>query len=317
MNHGYNKTLYLLPFDHRNSYVTDMFDFKLPLSSQQRIQISDSKLIIYEGFRKALADGVSGELAGILVDEEFGADVLRDAHRRDFVTALSVEKSGSSEFEFEYGEDFASHIEAFDPTFVKVLVRYNPERDDMRNQRQSWLLRQVSNYCCRSGRRFMFELLVPATEFQMKSVSGNKDAFDNQIRPLLMKQAIIELQDVGIEPDIWKIEGLARREDCERLVQTARRDGRIGVGCIVLGRGADEVKVRGWLTTAAGVDGCIGFAVGRTTFWNAVAGYRAQTLARAEAAVEVSRRLREWIDIFEREHRSRAAGVIKPVGATS
>lgn len=300
MNHGYNKTLYLLPFDHRNSYVTDMFDFKLPLSSQQRIQISDSKLIIYEGFRKALADGVSGEFTGILVDEEFGADIMHDAHRRDFVTALPVEKSGSGEFEFEYGEDFDSHIEAFDPTFVKVLVRYNPERDDARNQHQSWRLRQLSNYCCRSGRRFMFELLVPATESQMKSVQEDKDAFDNQIRPLLMKQAIIELQDVGVEPDVWKIEGLSRREDCERIVDTARRDGRSDVGCIVLGRGADEAKVRGWLTTAASVNGFIGFAIGRTTFWDAIAGYRAQTQSRAEAVTQIAGRLREWVDTFER-----------------
>ena len=308
MNLGYDKALYLLPFDHRHSYVTDMFGFTLPLSEQQQNQVRDSKLLIYEGFKQGVADGVPGELAGVLVDEEFGADILRDAHRQGFATALSVEKSGSGEFEFEYGEDFASHIEAFEPTFVKVLVRYNPERDDLRNQRQSWLLRQISNYCCSTGRHFMFELLVPATDAQMKSVSGDKDAFDNLIRPLLMKQAILALQDNGVEPDIWKIEGLSRREDCERIVETARRDGRTGVGCIVLGRGADDAKVHSWLTTAASVDGYIGFAVGRTTFWDAVAGYRAQTLSRAEAILQISRRLREWVDIFQTGRNSRKGG---------
>ena len=316
MNLGYDKALYLLPFDHRHSYVTDMFDFKMPLSAQQHNHVGDTKQLIYEGCRQALADGVPSDAAGILVDEEFGADILRDARRRGFVTALSTERSGSGEFEFEYGASFESHIEAFDPTFVKVLVRYNPERGDAQNQRQSRRLRQLSNYCCRSGRRFMFELLVPATESQMKRVMGDKDAFDQQTRPLLMKQAIIELQDVGIEPDIWKIEGLDSREDCERIVETVRHGGRGSVGCIVLGRGADEAKVRSWLRTAAGVDGYIGFAVGRTTFWDAVAGYRAQTLSRAEAAVDISRRLREWVGIFERVRLSRLPGADQLAGVT-
>ena len=123
-----------------------------------------------------------------------------------------------------------------------------------------------------------------------------------------MGEAICALQDAGVEPDVWKIEGVARRADCERIVDAARRDGRTAVGCIVLGRGADESEVRSWLATAASVAGFIGFAVGRTSFWDAVAGYRAQTLARAAAATQIARRLREWVEIFERERLSRAAG---------
>jgi len=88
MNLGYDKALYLLPFDHRKSYVNDMFDFKLPLSSQQHDQVIASKQLIYEGFRQALAEGMPSELAGILVDEEFGRDILRDAQQRGFVTGL-------------------------------------------------------------------------------------------------------------------------------------------------------------------------------------------------------------------------------------
>jgi myo-inositol catabolism protein IolC len=299
MTAGYSKALYLLPFDHRHSYVTGLFDFKPPLSASQIEQVKDSKQLIYEGFRKALADGAPSEAAGILVDEEFGSDILRDARRRGFVTAMSIEQSGGNEFEFEYGADFYRHIETFDPTFAKVLVRYNPEGDLALNRRQAGRLKIVSDHCRKQGHLFMFELLVPPTPAQLTLMGGSKSTFDHRLRPTLMCMAIRELQKAGIEPDVWKVEGLARHVDCERIVTAARHDGRGGVGCIVLGRGADPAQVRRWLTTAANVDGFIGFAVGRTTFWDAVVAWHAQSMTRAEAIAQIARRLCEWIDIFE------------------
>jgi len=136
MSLGYNRPLYLLPFDHRRSYVTGMFLFTPPLTADEHDIVADSKQLIYEGFGQALRDGVSKSRAGILVDEEFGAGILRDAIENEYVNALSTEKSGSDEFEFEYGTAFAEHIEAFGPTFAKVLVRYNPEDDAALNRRQ-------------------------------------------------------------------------------------------------------------------------------------------------------------------------------------
>ena len=288
MSLGYDNALYLLPFDHRHSYLDGLFGFKPPLSASQREEVIDSKQLIFEGFKQALAEGVPKEAAAILVDEEFGAHILSDAHRRGFVTALSVEQSGVDEFEFEYGDDFMSHIESFDPSFAKVLVRYNPEGDTALNLRQVSRLKRLSDYCQRSRRRFMFELLVPATTDQLARMNGDKDAFDRQMRPALMLQAIQALQAAGVEPDVWKIEGLDSR------------DGRDGVGCIVLGRDADEARVRSWLATVASVEGFMGFAVGRTTFWDAVAGYRARTLTRNDAVTQIARRLRDWVDVFER-----------------
>lgn len=308
MKTGYDKALYLLPFDHRHSYVTGMFHFEPPLSALQRDQVCDSKQLIYEGFQLALEAGAPSGSAGLLVDEEFGASILRDAHRRGFTTALSTESSGSDEFKFEYGDDFASHIDVFDPTSAKVLVRYNPQGDRAMNLRQAARLKQLSDVCRTSGRRFMFELLVPATGQQLAGLSGDRAAYDLNMRPQLMVESIRALQDAGIEPDVWKIEGLANRDDCVRMVETVRRDGRDAVGCIVLGRGADEASVRSWLATAASVPGFIGFAVGRTSFWDAVAGYREQTLTRAAAAAQIAGRLRAWIDIFERGRSARVAG---------
>ena len=308
MTLGYDKALYLLPFDHRQSYVSGIFDFTPPLSAQQRDEIRDSKQLIYEGFLQALESGVPSGSAGILVDEEFGADILRDARRRGIITAVSTEQSGTDEFELEYGADYASHIEAFEPAFAKVLVRYNPEGDVALNLRQRGRLKQLSEYCRRSSRRFMFELLVPATDEQLARSGGDQASYDRHIRPLLMCEAIRAFQNDGVEPDVWKVEGVTRREDNTRIVETARRDGRSAVSCIVLGRGADEAQIRRWLTEAASVDGFIGFAVGRTTFWDAVAGYRAQRLARAAATAQIAERLREWVELFEQVRRARRVG---------
>ncbi|HET6360751.1 MAG TPA: DUF2090 domain-containing protein [Gemmatimonadota bacterium] len=304
MKPGYGRPLYLLPFDHRHSYLTGMFHVAPPLTAEQREAVIDSKQVIYDGFRQALDHGVPAAWAGILVDEEFGAGILRDAARHGYVTALSTEKSGSHEFEFEYGPSFAEHIEAFEPTFAKALVRYNPDGDAALNQRQTARLRQLSEYCRAADRLFMFELLVPATEEQKERVRGDEAAYDRLMRPGLMLRAISTLQDAGVEPDIWKIEGLDRREDCELLVGTARRDGRHGVGCIVLGRGVDEERVTGWLETAASVQGFIGFAVGRTTFWEPVADYVAKRATFQEAASRIAERYRGWVTIFERVRQS-------------
>ena len=174
MSVGYNRPLYLLPFDHRHSYVSGMFNFDPPLTASQHQAVADSKRIIYDGFRQALGKEVPIASAAILVDEEFGADILRDAVRSGYVTALSTEQSGSNEFEFEFGAAFAEHIEAFHPTFAKALVRYNPEGDAALNRRQTAKLKQLSDYCRSSGQLFMFELLVPAAKAQMNRVQSDK-----------------------------------------------------------------------------------------------------------------------------------------------
>jgi myo-inositol catabolism protein IolC len=301
MTPGFDQPLYVLPFDHRGSFETGMFGWKGALNAEQTAQIAEAKQIIYDGFRAAVAAGVPKHKAAILVDEQFGAAILRDAKAHGFTTACPVEKSGQDEFDFEYGKDFASHIEAFQPTFSKVLVRYNPEGNRALNRRQADRLRQLSDYLHSSSRGlFMFELLVPPEKEQLDKGRGDKNAYDLEIRPRLMVQAIEELQGAHVEPDVWKIEGLDRREDCERVVEVARNGGRDKVSCIVLGRGEDDAKVREWLMVAASVPGFIGFAVGRTDFWEPLVGWRAKKTPREAAVSDIAARYREFVEIFEK-----------------
>ena len=276
---GFNESLYILPFDHRGSFQTKMFGWSGTLSPERTAEIAATKQVIYDGFKAAVKAGVPKQKAGILVDEQFGAAILRDATAHSYTSACPAEKSGQEEFDFEYGEEFAKHIEAFNPTFCKVLVRYNPEGDRALNRRQAARLRRLSEYLHNDGRsRFMFELLVPPEKAHLDQVKGDKKAYDLEIRPRLMAETIQQLQDAQVEPDVWKIEGLDRREDCEKMVAAARRGGRDKVSCIILGRGENDQKVREWLTTAATVPGFIGFAVGRTSFWGPLVSLRAKQI---------------------------------------
>ncbi len=303
---GFEKPLYVLPFDHRGSFQKKMFGWDGALSPQQTAEIAAAKRVIYDAFAAAVHAGVPKEKAGILVDEQFGAAILRDARAAGYSTSCPAEKSGQDEFDFEYGEDFGNHIEAFHPTFCKVLVRYNPEADPDLNRRQSLRLRLLSEYLHsnKSRSRFMFELLVPAEKAQLEQFRGDKKAYDLELRPRLMAQTIQQLQDAGVEPDVWKIEGLERREDCEKIVATARRGGRNQVGCIILGRGEDDRKVREWLTTASAVPGFIGFAVGRTSFWDPLVDWRGQKITREAAVAEIARRYQEFVEIFETQNKT-------------
>ena len=297
---GFDKPLYILPFDHRGSFQTQMFGWKGPITAEQTAEIASAKRVIYDGFKAAIAAGVPKDKAGILVDEQFGADILRDAAAEGYSTACSVEKSGQDEFEFEHGEDFAAHIQAFRPTFSKVLVRYNPEGDKALNQRQSARLKRLSDYLHGSSKSmFMFELLVPPTPPQLERVNGDKGAYDRELRPQLMVAAIKQLQSAQVEPDVWKIEGLDRIEDCAKIIVAARRGGRTRVGCVILGRGEDDTKVREWLVTAATVPGFIGFAVGRTVFWEPLVKLQQKTTNREEAVAQIAERYRSFAELFE------------------
>jgi myo-inositol catabolism protein IolC len=297
---GYDKLLYVLPFDHRATFSKNMFGWTGALTPQQTAEVAAVKQVIYDAFKAAVAGGVPKDRAGILVDEQFGAAILRDAREQGFITACPAEKSGQDEFDFEYGQDFARHIEAFHPTFCKVLVRYNPEGNADMNRRQAARLKQLSDYLHKAGRLYMFELLVPPEAAQLQRYGNDRKAYDLQLRPALMVRAIHELQDAGVEADVWKIEGIERGEDCERVVAAARRAGRDRVGCIILGRGEDDRKVREWLTTAAAVPGFIGFAVGRTTFWDPLVNYRAKKITRDEAVAQIASNYREWVDVFDK-----------------
>ena len=298
---GYDGRLYILAFDHRGSFQKKMFGIAGDPTPEETERIADAKHLIYEGMVKAVESGsVPGDQMGVLVDEQFGGDIPRDAKRHGLKLAMPVEKSGQDEFDFEYGEQFGEHIERFDLDFSKVLVRYNPDGDEAMNRRQLERLKRLSDWLHERERKLLFELLVPATEDQLASVDGDDDRYDAELRPDLMRRAIAEIQDFGIEVDIWKIEGVDERADAEMLAQQTRTgEGREGVVCVLLGRGASDEKVDHWLRQAAPVEGFVGFAIGRSIWWDALKGMLDGSLDRDVAAQQIADNYVRFIRVYE------------------
>jgi myo-inositol catabolism protein IolC len=297
---GYDGKLYILAFDHRGSFQKKMFGIQGDPTPAETETISDAKRLIFEGMVEAVDRGAEPGATGVLVDEQFGSDIPSRAREHGLKLAMPVEKSGQDEFDFEYGEDFAAHIEKFNPDFSKVLVRFNPEGDPGMNERQLERLKRLSGWLHEHDRKFLFELLVPATEDQLAKVDGDSDRYDAELRPGLMRRAIEEIQNAGIEVDIWKIEGVDERDDAAMLAEQARSGpGREGVVCVVLGRGASTEKVEHWLQTAAPVEGFVGFAIGRSIWWDALKGFLSGELPRESAADQIADNYLRFMRVYE------------------
>lgn len=298
---GYDGKLYILAFDHRGSFQTKMFGIAGDPTPEETATITDAKQLVYEGMVLAVERGAEAGATGVLVDEQFGGTVPGASKAQGLKLAMPVEKSGQNEFDFQYGDDFGAHIEQFDPDFSKVLVRYNPEGDAEMNARQLGRLKRLSDWLHANDRLFLFELLVPAEEHQLASVDGDTDRYDAELRPELMRRAIAEIQDAGVEADIWKIEGVDAREDAQTLAEQTRSGGRDGVVCVLLGRGASDEKVDHWLRQAAPVDGFVGFAIGRSIWWDALKAFLAGTLPRAEAASQIADNYLRFVRVYEQQ----------------
>ena len=300
MTLGYDGMLYILAFDHRGSFQKKMFGIEGDPTPEETETIADAKHLIFEGLLKATEQGAEAGVTGALVDEQFGAPtgIPREAKERGLLLAMPVEKSGQNEFDFQYGDDFGAHIEEFDPDFSKVLVRYNPDGDAEMNARQTERLARLGKWLHDNGRLYLFELLVPAEKAQLEQVGGDEDRYDAELRPELMRRTIVELQDNGVEPDIWKIEGVDSPEDCDSIARTARRDGREGVICVVLGRGADDDKVDEWLRAGAPVAGYAGFAIGRSIWWDALKGFLDGSIERDAAAQQIADNYLRFVKVY-------------------
>jgi myo-inositol catabolism protein IolC len=289
---GYDERLYILAFDHRGSFEKMVGD---------NDRVPGAKTLIWEGFQRAVELGAPKQYAGVLVDDQYGPNVAREAKAGGYNLSMPVEKSGQNEFDFQHGDQFGVKIEEYDPDFSKVLVRYNPEGDKEMNDRQIVKLRQLSEWLHEHHRKFLFELLVPAEDAQLASVDGDADRYDTELRPQLMMEAILQLQNGGVEPDIWKIEGIDDAEACAEIAQLARREGRDRVSCVVLGRGASDQKVDEWLQAGAGVPGYVGFAIGRSIFAESVKAYAEDPDGfDREAAVEkIAKSYLRFIEVYE------------------
>ncbi len=273
--------LYILPFDHRSSFYSNLFGFELPLRKKETALVKQYKIIVFRGFLKVYKEFVHKERLGILVDEEFGSEIIRTAKKMGINLCVSTEKSGKKILEFEYGNDLKKHLERIRPMFAKVLVRYNPANKND-NLVQLKRLKELSDFCKKSGIMMMIEPLVIPTEAQLAQFKGDKKKFDLQKRPKLMLEMINEMHKVGIAPDIWKVEAVEKKADWENIIKAVKSKAHEDEKVIVLGRGESKQKVNEWLKLAAHFHDIIGFAVGRTVFFKPLMDHKNKKMTKKE-----------------------------------
>ncbi|MBI5226506.1 DUF2090 domain-containing protein [Candidatus Micrarchaeota archaeon] len=294
----------ILAFDHRGSFKKKLIGAAGEnLTPEQLQKAKELKSMIYSGFEKAISMGVPKTKAGMLLDEEMGEAALKDAQSKGYMTICPAEKSGQDEFDFEYGAQWKEHIRKINPTFLKVLVRYNPEADAEANKRQAAKLKELGAFLKSIDKGFLIEPLVPATKAQLDEVGGNQATFDLEIRPKLMVRMMQQLQNYGITPDIWKLEGVDRPEDAQALVNQARAGGR-KAGIVTLGRGESKEKVAEWLKVGAHINGIVGFAIGRTIFMDALQAYVKGATTKEQAIEQIAKNYKEFVDLWQRERKS-------------
>lgn len=263
--------IFALAFDHRNSFRRSFMRLSADPTPDQHQQMVAAKAVVVEALLAAAPHVREGRPA-LLIDHEYGADFVSPAQRGGVAVAMPVEVSGQRELRYLFGGDFGRIVDRYQPDYAKVLVRYNPGADASLNARQRIRLRALSEWLEGRPQRLMLELLVPPEDHQLASVAGDRARFDRELRAALTTQAIGEIAGGGVRPHLWKLEGPESREDAER-VAAAVRAADAHATCLVLGRGADLDRVRGWLTTAAAAGGFTGFAVGRTLWWDALRGF--------------------------------------------
>ena len=278
---------FILAFDHRNSLLTTFFEVTGEPTDPEVAAASEVKRVIADGLLAAIERKLVGaDEAGALVDSTYGADAidaLKDAGVR---VAVPVEASGRREFAFEHS-DWRERLDATRPTWAKVLVRYNTgrrRRDERTTTRtgcstsRRWRGRSAwgscSNCWCRPSR-----------------TSGPRST-TREVRPDLVVRGLEELRKAGIAPDLWKIEGLDRREDCARVADVA------GAPCVVLGRGADAAAVERWLRAAAGVPGSTGSRSADRSGGTPFAPTWTVAPAGAAAVTAIADRYGHFVDVY-------------------
>jgi myo-inositol catabolism protein IolC len=289
--------LFLLAMDHRNSFAETILGVPKERDSSELKKLRDSKLVIYDGARRALAEGVSQGRAGVLVDEHLGSAIARRAKQDGFVLVMPIERSGTQLLELEYGEKFAAHVEKFDPDFVKVLVRYNPADDESTRVTQIERLDRISRWAQEVDRQWLVELLIPPTGQQLAQYE-DQSHFDEQARPTLTAETLTAMREGGVHPTVWKLEGYETTGGAEEVLRTVAADREHPAECIVLGRNAPMARVEHWIETAAPLSGFAGFAVGRSIWQEPLLGFLGGQIKRSEAVESIAARYRMLIDDY-------------------
>jgi myo-inositol catabolism protein IolC len=291
--------LLILADDHRDSLEKELYKLTAAPSDAEAARIRADKMLVYEALVEASGHLPDGASAGILVDEQYGTEVAELAATSGGRINLSMplEASGKDWFEFAYGDDWKKHAETFATDHAKVLIRDHPSLPEADRETQAAKLKDISEWAAATGHALIIELLVPASDDDLKSVGGDKKRYDDELRPRLTLEVIGYLQDRGAAPAIWKVEGMDSTKDAAAVADIARRDGRTA-DCIVLGRHSTKNDLDHWLEIAAPLPAFVGFAIGRSIWWDPLTDHLAGRIDAEETRAQITKAYLDYANDF-------------------
>ena len=223
---GYDGKLYILAFDHRGSFQKKMFGIEGDPTPEQTETITDAKKLIFEGMSRSRSSAaLDAAAAGVLVDEQFGGDIPAAGQRARASSWRCRSRSpGRTSSTSSTATTSASTSRSSTPTSPRCSSVTTRTSDTEMNQRQLERLKRLADWLHDNDRKFLFELLVPATD-------GPARGGRRRHRPLRRRAAPRadaprdrgRSRTFGIEVDIWKIEGVDARADAEMLAEQTRR----------------------------------------------------------------------------------------------
>jgi myo-inositol catabolism protein IolC len=300
---------YVLAADHRRPHLAALLGRSTDPSPADRPRLVEVKATIAAGFDAAIAAGADPASAGLLVDEEYGAEVARDAVAAGRLVAMPVEASGAGHFTLA-DPGIVDRVLALRPGCVKALVRYNVEGDPAgRTASESALVALAARLDAETP-RLMIEVVVPPTPEQLAE-AGSVDAFARHRRPALIARAVRALRATGADPDLWKVEGIDDADDARGDADAARADGGVA-GLVVLGAGAPAARVAHWLRIAAGTPGYVGFAIGRSLWWDEILDRLAGRTDRDTASRRIATNFLDAVATYEAGRRGRITPSARP-----
>ena len=241
-----NYPLQVLAFDHRTQFEDSCKQHNQPTS-----RITEFKSLVFEGFKKVATERPDLPLA-LLVDPQYGADILQDSAYAFYSVGAPIEQAGSYPVEWLCGEELHEHLLSRPSEwFIKVLWHYHTDLPAAEKERQLIQLKRLEEICQLLDRRLMLELILPAHLSQ----DGNA-----------MAAAIDEVYEAQITPFWWKIMALDTKMEWQHVTAALdRHDSEAGI--IVLGKNAPLETFPAWFKTLRSTPHTCGFAIGRSIFW--------------------------------------------------
>jgi len=275
--------VYMLAADHRWQWEEWCDKRSIP-----RTRIPEVKRLAADGFRLARERSPRvREFGALLLDAQYSSDVIAEARRDGVVAGTPAEKAGAF--------PLAWATEPFDRAligaFVKVLVRFRPDDADEIRDGQWHKLDTLQSWCRRAGTQLVVEVLVPRRQ-------EPEDTFDAAGRPAMLADFIGESYRRGLTPQFWKIEGTPAADGARTIDRAIAAQPQCRQ--IILGKAADIATIERWFAAAYGSVTAVGFAIGRSVFWEPATAFLIGSSTASETAAHICANYLQLVDAWRR-----------------